>query len=158
MSSAKVAENKKATVMIEWNGRVVARAGHLRNLLHDCVTSRANEQALRLVEAARLLLRGGADVAAVRAMVACGAYESAACVMLGPDRPFLLSRGANGVCLASILAAGSDGEIEQSEATGEAASPALAIVAALASTLLVEEGRATNRIEVPALTNRMRLH
>jgi hypothetical protein len=147
--------NKKAAVMIEGNGRRAARAGHLRDLLHDCVGSPASNQAACLIEAARLL-RSAAEVTRVEAMVACDAFESAASLVLGPDRPFLVSRGATGLCLATTLIA--SGETEEREATGEGATPALALLAALAAALLAEESKAGMRTQFAVSTHLARLH
>jgi hypothetical protein len=157
MSGERSRKNKKAVVMIEWNGRGDARTGQLRDLLHDCAASPANDQAARLIEAARLL-RVPEDVAKVTAMVACGAYESAAHVVLGPDRPFLVSRGANGLCLASALMRNRDRWVDGGEATAEGATPALAMLAALAAALLAEEDQAGSRTRFAASTNLARLH
>jgi hypothetical protein len=113
-----------------------ARARVLQDFLHDCVASSPAEQAIRLAEAV-YVLRPGTNHAALEAMVACGAYESAAFLILGHDRPFLISRGASGLSIASaVFADGSE------EATAEAATPALALLAANAAALLADEGRA----------------
>jgi len=124
--------------MLDWKPpHGPARAAHLRNLLHDCVGSPASDQGARLTDASWLLASAG-EQDRLAAMVACGAYESAAALVVGAERPFLVSRGANGVCLASALFA--DG---CEEATIEAATPALAMLAAHVAALLAEESKAS---------------
>ncbi|MEY2943575.1 MAG: hypothetical protein RLY97_1589 [Pseudomonadota bacterium] len=63
-------------------------------------------------------------------MLMAGAYESAALALVPPSAGFLLSRGSNGVHLASVILAGSHDEV-----AAEANSPAMALVAALAGGL-----------------------
>lgn len=120
----------------------------MEDFLYDCAASAASEQADRVREAAHLFARSQADglglavpspdVAAIEAMVDCGAIESAALALLSPDAGFLLSRGGNGVCLASIvLPDGSE------EVTAEGSTMALALLAALVSAVLA--GRAEPR-------------
>lgn len=122
--------------MIDREGpRDVARARRLRDLLHDCVGSNATEQRLRLIEAA-WLLPSSQGRHSLEAMIACEAYESAAALILGAERPYLVSRGSNGVCLASALIVNGC-----EEATAEAATPALAMLAAHVAALLAEETR-----------------
>lgn len=147
----------KVADMIEWNARRAVRAGRLRDLLHDCAGSPASAQAARLIEAARLL-HGAVEVARVEAMVACGAYESAAHAVLGPDRPFLVSRGATGLCLASTLIVRRNQKADCDEAMGEGATPALAMLTALAAALLAEEDQAGLRTRLAAPTSLARLH
>jgi hypothetical protein len=110
------------------------RAEDLRDFLHECVASTPTDQAARLVEAAHLLAPL-CDMHGFEAMIACGAYESAALLVLGEGRPFLISRGANGVCLASTVFA------EDEEATAQGATPALALLAAHVAAVLADAGR-----------------
>ena len=112
------------------------RAEQLRDFLHECVASGPAEQPARLAEAAQLL-NGGVDRSKFAAMIACGAYESAAMLLLGPDLSFLLSRGANGVCIASAVLADEDEDV-----TAQAATPALALIAAHVAAVLAGDGRA----------------
>jgi hypothetical protein len=123
--------------MLDWKPPYdPARAARLRDLLHDCVASAASDQDARLIEAS-WLLAAVSDQARLRAMIACGAYESAAALVIGEGRPYLVSRGANGVCLASAPFA--DG---CEDATAQAATPALAMLSAHAAALLAQESRA----------------
>lgn len=70
------------------------------------------------------------DIAQFEASVCIGATESAALSLLGDDAGFMLSRGAGGQYLASVIL---PGRVE--EATAGADSAALAITAALAMAL-----------------------
>lgn len=112
-----------------------ARVAHLCDLFHECVGSSALDQGARLIDAS-WLLASAADEARLGILVSCGAYDSAAALVIGVERPYLVSRGANGVCLASVLLA--DG---CEETTVEAATPALAMLAAYVAALLAEERR-----------------
>ena len=120
----------------------------MEDFLYDCAASARAEQADRVREAAQLFARPHADglglalrapdVAAVEAMLACGAIESAVLALVSPEAGCLLSRGGNGVCLASIvLPDGSE------EVTAEGSTMALALLAALVSAVLA--GRAESR-------------
>ncbi|VWX53123.1 conserved hypothetical protein [Novosphingobium sp. 9U] len=102
----------------------------LRDLLHDCIGSEATHQGDRLREAMELLGLGDRRTT-VQAMLACEAYESAAMAVLG-QRGFLVSRGSTGTCLASVQL--DDGD----DITAEAATPALALLAAHIAALLAE--------------------
>ncbi|MBB4860099.1 hypothetical protein HNO88_003437 [Novosphingobium chloroacetimidivorans] len=102
----------------------------LRDLLHDCVASGAAQQADRLREAAALLGPPGRRDT-IEAMLACGACESAALAILD-KRGFLVSRAVTGTCLASVQLG--DGE----DMTAEAATPALALLAAHIAALLAD--------------------
>jgi hypothetical protein len=112
-----------STATAHWRAR-------LRDLLHDCVASGPSEQALRLSEACHLLT-GGSDAARVDAMLRAGAFESAALAVMGEGVGYMLSRGATGAALASVVLPDSD-----EEATAEAETPALALIAAHLAALL----------------------
>lgn len=108
----------------------------LRDFLHDCVSSAAIEETDRLREAIWLLPRsdkpaGSRTAIAIEAMIASGACESAALAMLGPDRTFMLSRGKNGTCLASVVI-----PEKEEELIAEGATMALALLAGHVSVLL----------------------
>ncbi|MEW9855289.1 hypothetical protein [Novosphingobium sp. M1R2S20] len=109
-----------------------ARQAQLRGFLRACLASTCGEEAARLQEAAVLMGMSAEDRSVVDAMLACGATESAALLVMGRGRPFLLSQGGTGTCLASAVCA--DGE----EKTAEGATLALAILAAHASALLAD--------------------
>lgn len=112
-------------------------AARLRDFLHECVSSATSEEEDRIREAALLLARMGGkdfrrvDPLAIEAMLASGAGESAVLELVGPQVPFIVSRGGNGRCLASLVM--SDG-VE--EVLAEGASLALAMLAAYAAFLL----------------------
>lgn len=108
----------------------------LRDFLHDCVSSAPSEEADRLREAAFLLAGGGiegreVDPARIEAMLAASAGESAALAILGADTAFMVSRGPNGRCLASLFGASSEEEI-----VAEGATIGLALLGAFASALI----------------------
>lgn len=131
----------------------------LRDFLNDCVGSDACEEADRIREAG-LLLRGAAliggacpDLGALEMMLSCGAAESAVLTILDPGMAFMLSRGAGGSCLATVVV-----EDGSEEIISEGATVALALLAAYVSLLLArfEQAQAeTVRIMIPRST---RLH
>lgn len=108
----------------------------LRDFLHDCASSPVLEEPLRLRQA--FLLLTGTDLCAAtedrdafEAMLTVGAHESAALMLIGPDAPFMMSRGPNGRCLASLFGASAEEEI-----VAEGASLTLALLVAYASALI----------------------
>lgn len=115
----------------------------LDDLLHDCVASAAVEQTDRIGEAAHLLwdaARAGriplcpaANCDTIIALARQGAPESAVLALIGGETSFMLSRGGNGACLATVvLPDGSE------EAIAEGATLALALLAAHLSSLLAD--------------------
>ncbi|PLK26633.1 hypothetical protein [Novosphingobium sp. TH158] len=112
----------------------------LGELALACAGSFAGEEALRLRDAYVLLGRAPAhallagtklpDPALFETLVHAGAGESAALALLGSDAGFLLSRGAQGRYLASVILPG-----RNEEASAGAETAALAIVGALALAL-----------------------
>lgn len=113
--------------------RTPARQARLRDFLGDCLASTAGEEEVRLQEAAVLMGIPPEDHAVLQAMLACRAYESAALLVMGADRPFLLSQGGTGTCLASAVCADGSGD-----KTAEGATLALALLAAHVSALLAD--------------------
>jgi len=76
-------------------------------------------------------------VTGLEAMLACGAQESAALALLPKGASYLLSRGEDDTCLASVIL-----PLTGEEVTAEGDSPALALTAALlASLVLPAHGR-----------------
>ena len=71
-------------------------------------------------------------VASVEAMLACGAEVSAALALLPKGASFLLSRGEDDTCLASVIL-----PLSTEEVTAEGASPSLALLAALMASLVL---------------------
>jgi hypothetical protein len=115
----------------------------LSDLLHDCAASAPAEQVDRIREAQHLLLNGPAgavrspgaisDRRTVETLLAAGAHESAVMMLIGADTAFMLSRGANGTCLASaVLPDGSE------EVVAEGSTLALALLAAYLSSLIAD--------------------
>ena len=126
----------------------------MEDFLYDCAASAPSEEADRVRDAVDLFARPHSessglfvpapDAAAIEAMLACGANESAVLALMSPDAGFLLSRGGNGICLASIvLPDGSE------EVTAEGSTMALALLAALVSAVLA--GRSEPRMANPAM-------
>lgn len=72
-----------------------------------------------------------ADVEAVEGMLAAGAEESAALALIPPQAGYMLSRGPNGVHLASVFMPGAG----QEEYAAEGDTAALALLAAFANGL-----------------------
>ncbi len=114
----------------------------LRDIAEECMDCPPDDQRHVLRQAAKLLRRGPAgedfgvlSPADFEAMIRIGAFESAAISLLGPGSGYLLSRGPNGIHLASVFLPGSDVEV-----TAEAPSAALALVAALALSLAAPPG------------------
>ncbi|MDG2005160.1 MAG: hypothetical protein P8J20_17695 [Novosphingobium sp.] len=125
-----------------------ARNARLRDLLFDCVDSAPAEQADRIREAQALLQRSSTsaqhslasqpDQKIIEAMLGLGAYESAVLALVGGDTAFMISRGANGNCLASaVLPDGSE------ELVAEGSTLALALLIAFLSSLLADGDEAT---------------
>lgn len=136
-----------------------ARAGRLREFLHECVGSAACEEADCVREA--VLELGGSgiagtgplDVKAIDAMLGCGAVTDAVLAIMGDDACFMLSRGAQNVCMASAIPPdGSD------EVVARGPTLALALLAAhvLAVLARIETGIETTQASSAPMS--MRLH
>ncbi|MGF7155171.1 hypothetical protein [Novosphingobium gossypii] len=136
-----------------------AQARRLRDFLHDCAGSAPCEEADRVREALTLL--GGAgldgatpfDHARIEAMLACGAAMSAVLEILGPDMPFMLSRGGSDSCLATVVPAGGP-----EEAIAEGPTLALAMLAGHVAAVLSRMERVGHLIEMPMASASLRLH
>ena len=74
------------------------------------------------------------------AMLACGALESAALSLLPRGSSYLLSRGADDFCLASVVLPHTTEEV-----TAEGATPPLALLAALCASLVMPAGGSPRR-------------
>ncbi|WP_156843230.1 hypothetical protein [Novosphingobium aquimarinum] len=116
----------------------------LENFLNDCMNSREEEQNARIADAANLFLSiplvqsqsaDAAKTGSVRALIAAGAALDAALAIIGTDAVFMLSRGGDGTCLATMIL--SDGT---EEVMGEAGTPALALLAAYTAAVLTRVG------------------
>ena len=107
-----------------------------------CVDALGPEAPARLREGLALLSLApeaasqGADglpkVAGFEAMLACGALESAAMALLPKGASYLLSRGEDDTCLASVIL-----PLSTEEVTAEGANPALALLAALLASFVL---------------------
>lgn len=111
----------------------------LRDFVHECIESAPGEEADRIREAMVLLHRGAmmstrihsADPSVVETMLACGAPESAVLAMFAPEAVFMVSRGQDNACLATVIAGA-----EADEVISEGATLALALLAAYVAGLL----------------------
>lgn len=130
----------------------------LRDLLNECAGSRPADEQDRLREAVALLknpslihARGipAEQLARIEAMLECGAMASAAFEIVGKNVSFMVSRGHNGVCMASAVS-----PEDEAETICEASTVALAMVAAYLSMILssvdnvASQGRAGHSGEV----------
>jgi hypothetical protein len=119
---------------------------HLRALLAECDASAAIEQAERIRQAWELFAAAPQPQAGlpphdtIEAMLDADACESAALALVGPERGFLLSRGGNGMAIASIVLPDAD-----EDHTASGATPALALLAALALALLGDDSAKSPR-------------
>lgn len=125
-------------------------------LIDDLCAGRPARQTMLLREAMHLLIAAPAplaswlgpvvDVEAMETMLAAGASESAALALVPPQAGYLLSRGPNGVHLASIFTP----DTTHKEYTAEGDTAALALLAALVSAvrdaagLLLTDGERLN--------------
>ncbi|HUD28597.1 MAG TPA: hypothetical protein VMQ93_06970 [Novosphingobium sp.] len=141
-----------------------ARARRLREFLHDCAGSGPSEETDRVREAVLELAgtgiaggdrgaRRGFDVAAIHAMLDCGATMSAVLEIMGRDVRFMLSRGAQDSCLASVVM--NDGS---DEALAEGPTLALALLAAHVSSVLSRIEKGAQAGEIHAAPASIRLH
>jgi hypothetical protein len=136
-----------------------ARARRLREFLHDCAGSAACEQADRVREA--VLELGGSgiggtgplDVMAIYGLLDCGAVTDAVLSIMGADACFMLSRGSQNACLASVVQ--SDGT---EEALAEGPTLALALLSAHVSAVLARIEKSNEPVEAPPAPVSMRLH
>lgn len=133
--------------------------GELEQLVVDCTEADPGDERRVLRQLALLLglaphglalsygLSGKARMATnphqFETMLAAQAWESAALALLDGQTGYLLSRGASGIYLASVYPAGMTDDI-----TAEAASAALALVAAHAAALAI--WARSNRLLGPA--------
>ncbi len=111
-----------------------------------CVDALADEGPARLRECLALLTLapeassvasdGLPTIASFEAMLACGAEVSAALALLPKGASYLLSRGEDDTCLASVILPLSRLDTGD-EVTAEGASPALALTAALMASLVL---------------------
>lgn len=135
----------------------------LRDLLHDCVASTPAEQADRIREAQALLSQGATgsqpaqaispDTMNLERTLGLGAHESAVIALIGGETPFMISRGTNGNCLASVVPKGASEGI-----TAEGSTLALALLAAFLTMLLAIRERAPGPIARSAANPGLRVN
>lgn len=136
-----------------------AEARRLRDFLHDCAGSAPCEEVDRVREALTLLNGVGVDGAIafdharINAMLGCGAAMSAVLEILGPDMPFMLSRGGRDSCLATVVPAGGS-----EEAIAEGATLALALLAGHVAAVLSRLERTGHLVELPLASASLRVH
>ncbi|MEE4451826.1 hypothetical protein [Novosphingobium resinovorum] len=136
-----------------------ARAKRLRDFLYDCAGSAPCEEADRVREAVQLLGGGGIDAAApldharIEVMLACDAAMNAVLEILGPDMAFMLSRGGNEACLATVVPPG-----RAEEAVAEGSTLALAMLAGHVAAVLARLETEEHVAEAQIAPASMRLH
>ncbi|MFT4053068.1 MAG: hypothetical protein QM681_01080 [Novosphingobium sp.] len=136
-----------------------AHTRRLRDFLHDCAGSAACEEIDRIREALALLNGSGIDGAVpldrvrIDAMLECGAGMSAVLEIIGPDMPFMLSRGSHDTCLATVVPPGGS-----EEAIAEGSTLALAMLAGHVAAVLAKGERAAPVAEVQMAAASARLH
>jgi hypothetical protein len=107
------------------------RDRNLQRFVQLCAGSSPADQHSRLRDALTLT-RTTRPLDMVEVMLAAGAFESAALAVIGDEATWMVSKGAEGRYLASLLLPGMTEEV-----TREGASPALALLGAWASAALV---------------------
>ncbi|MCJ2183257.1 hypothetical protein MTR62_11220 [Novosphingobium sp. 1949] len=106
----------------------------LRDFIDDCAQCPADDEHARIREAVELV-RGGQPVPArtrLETLLAVGAGLDAALLVVGDEPAFMCSRSENGVSMASCLVSDSEEDV-----CAEGATPALALLGAWASALLM---------------------
>ena len=116
----------------------------LQRFAELCAASGPADQARRLREALALT-RATRARDMIEVMIAAGAFESGALAVIGADATWIVSKGGTGRCLASIVLPGMSEEV-----SAEAASPALALLAAWAKAALVSVSRPAADQALPA--------
>lgn len=135
------------------------RARRLRDFLHDCAGSAPGEEAQRVREAVLELggsgveTKGPLDVAAIHAMLESGAVTCAVLELMGSGACFMLSRGPQGACLASVVQ-----ENGAEEAIAEASSLGLALLGAHVAAVLARIEKAPFETDALPAPVSMRVH
>jgi hypothetical protein len=111
------------------------RDRNLQRFVELCAAGGIGDQAERLKEAV-LLAKSVRKYDMIKVMIAAGAFESAALTVIGSEATWLVSKGGDGTCLASVLLPGMTEEV-----TCQGASPALALLGAWASAALVSTAK-----------------
>lgn len=134
------------------NVRNPRRDSKLQRLAGLCTTRGPDDQASLLHEAL-MLSAPGVPRELVEVMIAARAFESAALAVIGPQAAWMVSKGSENACLASVLLPGLREEI-----TREGATPALALIAAWASAALLKPVRSSSDQAVPLRPEGTSLH
>lgn len=120
------------------SGAHLACRERMREFIDDCAVCPGNEEHARLREGALLLPRFARwDSAAISRLnvdmlLAVGAEMSMVLSLMGEDPAFMCSRGEAGTCLATVM-------LGEADVSAEGATPALALLGAWASALLVDD-------------------
>jgi len=140
------------------SGELSVGQAHLLGLAVDCCTATSSLETQLLARAFLVLRRaiddqdigliGFPDLETIRGLLAAGARESAAIHMLGSGCGYMLSRSAEGHAIATVCLP------YREEITTEAATPALALIAALCNGLAqADDFVPESQIEVRARLN-----
>lgn len=120
------------------------RDRNLQRFAQLCASSGPADQAHRLHQALTLTKAARAREM-IEVMIAAGAYESAALAVIGAEATWILSKGGDGRCLASVVLPGMSEEV-----TSQGATPSLALLGAWASAALVCPARPAADAVLPA--------
>jgi hypothetical protein len=134
------------------NVRNPRRDSKLQRLADLCAASGPADQADRVREALKLTAQSVSHEL-VEVMIAAQAFESAALAVIGPQAAWMVSKGSENGCLASILLPGMTEEV-----TRKGATPALALIGAWASAALVKPVAASSDQTVPLRPEGSSLH
>lgn len=129
----------------------------VEGVIEDLRTARFVQPAMLLRETAHLLaaapqplaawLGPVADIEALEAMLAAQAEESFALALIPPQVGYMLSRGPNGVNLATVIMPGP----EQEKYTAEGETAAIALLAAFVTALRAAAGQILAEVETERL-------
>lgn len=128
------------------------RDRNLQRFVQLCATNTAVDQLSRLRDALTLA-KTTRSLDMVEVMIAAGAFESAALAVIGDQATWMLSKGGEGRCLASLILPGMSEEV-----TSEGATPALALLGAWASAALVSKGKPAPETSRPVRPTGTSLH
>ena len=120
------------------------RDRNLQRFVQLCAINTPADQLSRLRDALTLA-KTTRSLDMVEVMIAAGAFETAALAVIGDHATWMLSKGGEGRCLASLILPGMSEEV-----TSEGATPALALLGAWASAALVSRGAPAAEQSPPA--------
>jgi hypothetical protein len=128
------------------------RDRNLQRFVRLCAINNPADQLSRLRDALTLV-KTTRSLDMVEVMIAAGAFESAALAVIGDNATWMVSKGGDGRCLASLILPGMSEEV-----TSEGATPALALLGAWASAALVSKGSPVAEPSPPARPTGSLLH